>query len=249
MSTSTLPSTSVDPAEVERFDRLAAEWWDERGPMAPLHKLNPTRLGYIRERVADHFQRDPRDPKPLRGLAVLDVGCGAGVLAEPLARLGGQVTGIDPATDNLRVARDHARAGGLEIDYRQQTVEALAAQSARFDLVLVMEVVEHVADVPAFLAATGQVVAEGGALVLATLNRTPRSFALAIVGAEWLLRWLPRGTHDWSKFVKPSEAARGLRQGGLEVQHTIGMVYDPLHDRFRLSRDQAVNYMLFATRP
>lgn len=243
------PSTTIDPAEVKRFSRLAASWWDERGPMAPLHKLNPTRIGYIREQAARHFQRGAADPKPLRGLRILDVGCGAGILSEPLARLGGEVTGLDPSADNLAVARRHASASGLEIDYQARTVESLAKSGARFDLVLAMEVVEHVSDVAGFLAACGRLVADGGALVLATVNRTARAFALAIVGAEWVLGWLPPGTHDWSRFVRPSEAARGLRQGGLVVRHTTGVVYDPLRGRFRLSGDQAVNYMLFATRP
>jgi 2-polyprenyl-6-hydroxyphenyl methylase/3-demethylubiquinone-9 3-methyltransferase len=239
---------SADPAELERFDALAAEWWDEAGPMAVLHKLNPVRLGYIRDQAAGLFDRDPRQIRPLAGLELLDVGCGGGVLAEPLARQGASVTGIDLATANLEIARRHAARVGLEIDYRAIEVEALAAEGRQFDLVCVMEVVEHVPDQGRFLDATARLVRPGGGLIMATLNRTARSFALGIVAAEYILGWLPRGTHSWSRFLRPSEAARPLRAAGLTMRDLTGVVYDPLKDRFRLAADPAVNYMLFATR-
>jgi 2-polyprenyl-6-hydroxyphenyl methylase/3-demethylubiquinone-9 3-methyltransferase len=241
-------AASADPEELRRFAELAGRWWDETGPMAPLHKLNPTRLAYVRQQVCEHFSRAPDNPRPFAGLAVLDVGCGGGLLCEPLARLGAAVTGIDLAPANLAVAARHAEAAGLAITYREIAVEELAASGAAFDLVCVMEVVEHVPDMPAFLAACGRLVRPGGGLVLATLNRTFRSFALGIVAAEYVLGWLPRGTHRWSRFVRPSEAARALRRAGLSVADLTGVAYDPLRDRFRLSPDPAVNYMLFARR-
>lgn len=239
---------SADHGEIRRFDHLAAEWWDEAGPLAPLHKLNPTRLAYIRDHAAARFGRDPRAAYPLEGLTVLDVGCGGGLLAEPLARLGAEVTGIDLATRNLEVARRHAEAAGLRIAYRETAAEHLVENGERFDLVCALEVVEHVADQPAFLETCARLVGPGGGLVLATLNRTMKSFALGIVGAEYVLRWLPPGTHRWSRFLRPSEAARPLRRAGLRVADVTGVVYDPLRDRFRLSRDLDVNYMLYAVR-
>jgi 2-polyprenyl-6-hydroxyphenyl methylase / 3-demethylubiquinone-9 3-methyltransferase len=239
---------AADPDELRRFAELADRWWDEAGPMAPLHKLNPTRLAYIRQRVCERFGRDPTDQRPLAGLAALDVGCGGGLLCEPLARLGAAVTGIDLAPRNLAVAARHAESVGLAITYREIAAEQLAAEGRAFDLVCVMEVVEHVPDMPAFLEACGRLVSPGGGLVLATFNRTFRSFALGIVAAEYLLGWLPRGTHRWSRFVRPSEAARALRRAGLSVADLTGVSYDPLRDRFRLSPDPAVNYMLFAVR-
>ena len=242
------PAAGADPDELRRFAGLAGQWWDETGPLAPLHKLNPTRLGYIRHQVCQRFGRDPHAQRPLAGLDVLDVGCGGGLLCEPLAQLGARVTGIDPEPANLAVAAEHAAALGLEIDYRETPAEQLAAEGARFDLVCVMEVVEHVPDQAGFLAACGQLVRPGGGLVLATLNRTLRAFALGIVVAEYVLGWLPPGTHRWSRFVRPSEAARALRRSGLAVADLTGVVYDPLRDRFRLSADPAVNYMLFAVR-
>jgi 2-polyprenyl-6-hydroxyphenyl methylase / 3-demethylubiquinone-9 3-methyltransferase len=241
-------AASADPEELRRFAKLADRWWDETGPMAPLHKLNPTRLAYIRQQVCRRFSRAPDDPRPFEGLDVLDVGCGGGLLCEPLARLGAAVTGIDLAPANLAVAARHAELAGLAITYHEIAVEELAAGNAAFDLLCVMEVVEHVPDMPAFLAACGRLVRPGGGLVLATLNRTFRSFALGIVAAEYVLGWLPRGTHRWSRFVRPSEAARALRRAGLSVADLAGVSYDPLRDRFRLGPDPAVNYMLFAQR-
>jgi 2-polyprenyl-6-hydroxyphenyl methylase / 3-demethylubiquinone-9 3-methyltransferase len=241
-------ASGADARELERFARLAAHWWDETGPLAPLHKLNPIRLGYVRDRICGHLGRDPLAAQPLAGLAAVDVGCGGGLLCEPLARLGAAVTGIDLAAASIEAAADHARAAGLSIDYRLAAVEELVTERARFDLVCAMEVVEHVADPAGFLAACAALVRPGGGLVLATLNRTFRAFALGIVAAEYVLGWLPRGTHQWSRFVRPSEAARPLRRAGLRIDDLTGVVYDPLRDRFRLSRDTAVNYMLFATR-
>jgi 2-polyprenyl-6-hydroxyphenyl methylase/3-demethylubiquinone-9 3-methyltransferase len=246
------PPPSADPEEIRRFDALAGDWWDENGPMAPLHRLNPLRLGYIRDRLLAHQGRQARGRTPLDGLRILDIGCGGGLLSEPLARMGALVTGIDLAAANIDGARRHAAEAGLAIDYRVAAVENLLEGAERFDLVCAMEVVEHVPDQPTFLRSAASLVrpaAAGrasGALVLATLNRTLRSFALGIVAAEYILGWLPRGTHDWSRFVRPSEAARALRQGGLEVRDLTGVAYDPLRDRFRLSRDPAVHYMLFA---
>ncbi|MFT0891277.1 bifunctional 2-polyprenyl-6-hydroxyphenol methylase/3-demethylubiquinol 3-O-methyltransferase UbiG [Pseudochelatococcus sp. G4_1912] len=239
---------TVDPEEVARFDRLAETWWDPHGPMRPLHRFNPVRVEFIRDLAANHFARDIRSDAPLAGLNILDIGCGGGVLSEPLARLGASVTGLDPAEKNLAVARSHAQQQGLSIDYRSQMVEDVAAHGERFDIVLAMEVVEHVADVDAFVAATCAVVRPGGLLVMATLNRTAKSFALAIVGAEYILRWLPRGTHDWHKFVTPDELASAITRHGLAVTERRGVVYNPLRDQWRQSSDLAVNYMLAASR-
>jgi 2-polyprenyl-6-hydroxyphenyl methylase/3-demethylubiquinone-9 3-methyltransferase len=241
-------ASGADAAELERFADLAAHWWDEAGPLAPLHKLNPVRLGYVRDRICAHLGRDPLRAQPLAGLAALDVGCGGGLLCEPLARLGATVSGIDPAPASIDAAARHARAAGLAIDYRVATAPQLLAAGRQFDLVCAMEVVEHVADQDAFLQACAALVRPGGGLVLATLNRTFRAFALGIVAAEYVLGWLPRGTHSWSRFVRPSEAARALRRAGLRTLDLTGVVYDPLRDRFRLSPDPAVNYMLFAAR-
>jgi 2-polyprenyl-6-hydroxyphenyl methylase/3-demethylubiquinone-9 3-methyltransferase len=241
---------SVDTAEVARFAALAETWWDPKGKMAPIHKLNPARLGYIRDRLVQHFGRDAQGIRPFTALRLLDVGCGGGLLAEPMARLGADVVGIDAANTNIEVARAHAAESGLAIDYRHTTVEALAATGETFDVVLSMEVVEHVADVGAFLGACAAVLEPGGAMVLATLNRTPKAFALAIVGAEYLLRWLPRGTHDWRKFVKPSELGRHLRAHGLAIEDLTGLAYNPLNDKWTTApRDLDVNYMAFATKP
>ncbi len=244
----TASDASVDPDEIARFARLADRWWDPEGEFRPLHRLNPVRLTYIRDRLASHFGRDIRPRHPFAGLRLLDIGCGGGLISEPLARLGFAVTGIDAAAETIAAAQRHAGDLGLAIDYRHTTAEALAGTGVRFDAVLALEVVEHVADPPAFLATVGELVAPGGAAVLATINRTPKAYALAIVGAEYLLRWLPRGTHQWRRFLRPSELVRDLRRGGLAVADISGVSYAPLADRWELSRDLDVNYMLFATR-
>lgn len=236
---------SIDDAEIARFESVAAEWWDSEGKFRPLHRMNPTRVGYIRDALCRHFGRTAGDPRPLDGLSIADVGCGGGLLCEPMARLGARVTGVDAGEEAVSIARLHAAQVGLEIDYRQATAEALAAEGARFDAVLALEIVEHVADVDAFLAALAALMRPGGALIMSTLNRTPKSFGLAIVGAEYLLRWVPRGTHDWRKFVRPSELAGGLRRQGLEIDDVHGMVFNPLSGAWSLSdRDLEVNYLL-----
>jgi 2-polyprenyl-6-hydroxyphenyl methylase/3-demethylubiquinone-9 3-methyltransferase len=242
-------AASVDPGEVARFAALAEGWWDPKGKMGPIHKLNPARLCFIRARLVEHFERDAAAIRPFTGLRLLDVGCGGGLLAEPMRRLGADVVGIDAAETSIAVARLHAEESGLEIDYRHTTVEALAAAKERFDVVLNMEVVEHVADLGVFIEGCAAVLKPGGAMLVATLNRTPKSFALAIVGAEYLLRWLPRGTHDWRKFVKPSELGRQLRAHGLAIEDLTGLAYNPLNDKWATSRDLDVNYMAFASKP
>ncbi|TAJ87056.1 MAG: bifunctional 2-polyprenyl-6-hydroxyphenol methylase/3-demethylubiquinol 3-O-methyltransferase UbiG [Reyranella sp.] len=236
---------TVDPAEVERFSRIADEWWDPTGKFAPLHRLNPVRIGYIRDRVAAHWQRDALN-EPLKGLSLLDIGCGGGLLSEPMTRLGAAVTGVDASARNIATASVHAARQDLAIDYREGTAEALAESGAQFDVVLALEIVEHVADVDLFLRSCGRMVKPGGLLFLSTLNRTAKAWTLAIAGAEYVLGWLPRGTHDWKKFLKPSEVARGLRAGGVEPQEIVGVVYSPLSRKWSLNRnDLDVNYMLY----
>ncbi len=243
-------SSTVDPAEIERFSRIADEWWDPSGKFAPLHRLGPVRIGYVRDRAAAHWGRDALAGQPLQGLSVLDIGCGGGLLSEPMARLGAAVTGVDASARNIAVASLHASRQGLAIDYRQDTAEALARGDARFDVVLALEIVEHVADVDLFLNSCCRLVKPGGMLFLSTLNRTAKAWALAIAGAEYVLGWLPRGTHDWKKFLKPSEVVRGLSAGGLDTQEIVGVVYSPLTRAWRLDKaDLDVNYMLFAVAP
>jgi 2-polyprenyl-6-hydroxyphenyl methylase/3-demethylubiquinone-9 3-methyltransferase len=239
---------TVDAAEVERFARHAADWWNPRGPMAALHKFNPVRLAYIRDQASSRFERDTRKLDCLKGLRMLDIGCGGGILCEPLARLGAELVGADPAAENIAVARAHAEDSGVAVDYRATTAEELAAAGERFDVVLAMEVVEHVADMSLFVETCAGMVKPGGLLVAATLNRTLKSFALAIVGAEYVLRWLPRGTHQWDKFVKPQELESAIEDAGLRVTGERGVIYNPFADRWQLSSDMDVNYMLVAMR-
>jgi 2-polyprenyl-6-hydroxyphenyl methylase/3-demethylubiquinone-9 3-methyltransferase len=241
--------STVDADEVARFSALAATWWDPRGDMGMLHKFNPVRLSFIKEAVCRQFERDARRLDSLSGLRVLDIGCGGGILSEPLARLGASVMGADPAAANIEAARLHAAAGGLAIDYRVATAEALADASERFDIVLAMEVVEHVADVDLFVRRCAEMVKPGGLMIAATINRTLKSFALAIVGAEYVLRWLPRGTHRWDKFVTPDELEAAMRAAGLRAIDESGVIYNLLADRWQLSSDMDVNYMLTAEKP
>jgi 2-polyprenyl-6-hydroxyphenyl methylase/3-demethylubiquinone-9 3-methyltransferase len=241
--------TTVDPDEIERFSRIAEEWWDPAGKFAPLHRLNPVRIGYIRDRAAAHWRRDALSGSPLEGLDLLDIGCGGGLLSEPMARLGARVTGIDAAPRNIATAALHAEGQDLAIDYRATTAETLAEAGRQYDIVLALEIVEHVADVELFLRCCGALVKPGGLLFLSTLNRTAKAWALAIAGAEYVLRWLPRGTHDWRKFLKPSEVVRGLRNGGIDAQEIVGVVYSPLGRAWSLNKnDLDVNYMLYGTK-
>jgi 2-polyprenyl-6-hydroxyphenyl methylase / 3-demethylubiquinone-9 3-methyltransferase len=237
---------TIDQDEIARFSRHAGQWWDAGGPMAALHKFNPVRLAYIRDRAAAHFSRDASRLDSLAGLRILDIGCGGGILSEPLARLGAAMVGADPSGSNIAVAQQHAAQSGLKIDYRNTTAEALAAAGETFDIVLAMEVVEHVADVGLFVELAASMVKPAGLMFVATLNRTVKSFALAIVGAEYILRWLPRGTHQWDKFVTPNELEIAIEQSGFRVSHETGVVYNLLADRWQLSTDMDVNYMVAA---
>ena len=237
---------TIDEDEVARFSRLSGQWWDERGPMAALHKFNPVRLAYIRDRVAGHFGRDPTRLDSLSGLRMLDIGCGGGILSEPLARLGAIVVGADPSESNIAVAQHHAAQSGLKIDYRNSGAEVLAGAGEAFDVVLAMEVVEHVTDVGVFVDVAASMVKPGGLMFVATLNRTVKSFALAIVGAEYILRWLPRGTHRWDKFVTPNELEIAIEQSGLQIADETGVIYNLIADRWQLSADMDVNYMVVA---
>ena len=239
-------AAAVDEGEVARFSALAEQWWDQEGSFRPLHEINPVRVRYVRDALAARIARKGSDDSPLAGLDVLDVGCGGGLLAEPLARLGASVTGIDPSARNIAAAADHARAMGLRIDYRHAGVEELAAEDRRFDAVVALEVVEHVPDLTAFAGACVSVARPDAVLILATLNRTAKAFALAIVGAEYVLGWLPRGTHRWRRFVRPSELSRALERSGARLSALDGVSYDPLGGEWRLSRDLSVNYLATA---
>jgi len=242
-----MPSVTHDPGGIARFNALAADWWNPNGPMKPLHRLNPVRLGFVKEAFAGHFGRDPRAMRPFEGLNLLDIGCGAGLLSEPLARLGFAVTGIDLAEENIAVARTHAGAGGLSIDYRATPIEALPAEG-QFDAITLLEVVEHVPDVGGFVREAALRLRPGGMLIASTLNRTLKAYALAIVGAEYVLRWLPVGTHDWNQFVTPDELDRHFEAAGLIPEKRTGMVFNPLGNEWRLSGDCDVNYLASATK-
>lgn len=241
-------SVNVDAAELEKFRGLAEAWWDTAGPMRPLHLLNPCRVAWIRDRLCAHFRLPAEGRRPLAGLRLLDIGCGGGLLAEPLARMGAAVTGLDPAAENVATAAWHAGEVGLDIDYRAGTAEDLAAAGQRFQAVLALEVIEHTPDPDAFVDTAARLVAPGGLLVLSTLSRTWRSWLLGVVAAERLLRWLPAGTHDWQRFVRPSEMARRLRADGMRVTAMTGIAYDAAGNSFATVRDTSVNYMLAATR-
>ena len=235
---------TIDPAEVAKFEAMAAEWWDPHGKFKPLHMLNPCRLDYITTQIAAEFDRDLTQPQPFAGLRLLDIGCGGGLLSEPMARLGATVVGADAAERNIPVARVHAEQSGLSIDYRHTSAEALAEAGEQFDVILNMEVVEHVADPQAYLTACQTLLKPGGLMICSTLNRNAKSFAMAIVGAEYVMRWLPKGTHEWSKFITPDELYALIRTAGLDPVDRKGMVFNPVLWRWSLStRDLSVNYV------
>ena len=241
---------TVDPAEIAKFEAMAEEWWDPSGKFKPLHMLNPCRLGYITDQIAAQFGRDPKAPGAFKGLRILDIGCGGGLLCEPMARLGAEVVGADAAARNIPVAKIHAEKMGLEIDYRVTTAEALAAAGEQFDAILNMEVVEHVADPQGFLDACASMVKPGGIHVCSTINRNPKSYLFAIIGAEHVMRWLPKGTHEWDKFITPDELFTMLSRAGLDPVDRKGFVFNPLGWSWHISaRDLSVNYVTAAVRP
>jgi 2-polyprenyl-6-hydroxyphenyl methylase / 3-demethylubiquinone-9 3-methyltransferase len=248
--TLTLVNTSIDPSEVEKFSKIAAEWWDPKGKFRPLHKFNPVRLAFIRDRICENFGRKNTQRNALAGLRVLDVGCGGGLVSEPMARMGAEMTSIDASERNIKTALTHARESGLEIDYRHCTVEDLIAQEEPpFDVVLNLEVVEHVANVEQFLEDSASLVRPGGLMILATINKTVKALLTAKITAEYILRWLPPGTHDPRKFVAPETASAPMKRAGLEVDPAYGVSYNPLGDKWSIGSDASVNYMLVAKRP
>jgi 2-polyprenyl-6-hydroxyphenyl methylase/3-demethylubiquinone-9 3-methyltransferase len=238
---------TIDPREVEFYTRLADTWWDRDGPFWPLHKLNELRVGYIKEKLCQHFARSSAVERPLEGLRVLDVGCGGGILSESMAKLGASVTGIDVVDKNIQIASLHAAQQGIDVDYQAATASEVAASGSVFDIVLNMEVVEHVADVKLFMRDCMRLTANGGVMFVATINRTPLAWLFAIVGAEYVLRWLPRGTHRWSMFQKPADIAAHLRDGGLVVEDTVGVAVNPISRSLRITSSSSVNYMMFCT--
>ena len=241
--------TTIDQAEVDRFTAMAAEWWNPAGKFKPLHKFNPVRIRYIRDKAAAHFGRDANSHKPLEGLRVLDIGCGGGLLSEPMARMGATVIGADASERNIGIASTHAAQTGVTIDYRAVTAEQLAAEGEKFDIILNMEVVEHVADVDFFISTCASMVKPGGMMFVATINRTMKAMALAIIGAEHVLRWLPKGTHQYEKLVRPEELEKPLAASGMQIDERTGVFFNPLMNQWNLSRDMDVNYMMLATRP
>ncbi len=249
-ATPTGPSSTIDPGEVAKFEAMAAEWWDPAGKFKPLHMLQPCRLDYITAQIAADFDRDLAGPAPFAGLRLLDIGCGGGLLCEPMARLGAEVVGADAAARNIPVAEVHAAQSGLAIDYRHTTAEALAAEGEAFDVVLNMEVIEHVADPAAYLAACRALLRPGGLMITSTLNRNAKSFVMGIVGAEYVMRWLPRGTHEWRKFITPDELFALLREAGFDPVDRKGFVFNPLRWDFAISdRDLSMNYVTAARAP
>jgi len=239
-------SASVDPAEIAHFSAMAATWWDPNGPFKPLHQLNPTRISYGRDSLCRHFGRDPIGAAPLKGLRILDIGCGGGLLSEPMARLGATMVGADASEKNIKTAKTHADDMDIVIDYRNTTAEDLARAGEKFDAILNMEVIEHVADIASFLEACHLLLKEDGCMVMSTLNRTAKSWVMAIAGAEYILGWLPRGTHDWHRFLKPSELARALNHCQFDVLDLKGMVYSPFSGNWSLDEaDLSVNYLIF----
>jgi 2-polyprenyl-6-hydroxyphenyl methylase/3-demethylubiquinone-9 3-methyltransferase len=241
--------STIDQGEVDRFSALAREWWNPTGKFKPLHKFNPVRLQYIRDKVSAHYGRDPKSPKPLAGLRFLDIGCGGGLLSEPMARMGADVIGADASETNIEVARIHAAQSGVTVDYRAVPAESLAEGGETFDVILNMEVVEHVSDVDFFIKSCASMVRPGGLMFIATINRTLKARALAIFGAEYVLRWLPKGTHQYEKLVRPEELERPLTASGMHVVDRQGVFYSPFSDSWVLSRDMDVNYMVLASRP
>lgn len=241
--------STIDQSEVDRFSAMAAEWWDPTGKFRPLHKINPVRLAYIRDKAAENFGRDPKAHRPLEGLRILDIGCGGGLLSEPVAKMGATVLGADASERNIGIARTHAAQTSVAVDYRAVTAESLAAAGESFDIVLNMEVVEHVADVEFFISTCASMVRPGGMMLISTINRTFKAAALAIVGAEYLLRWLPRGTHQYEKLVRPEELEAPVTKSGMEVVERIGVFFNPLQNQWNLSPDIDVNYMMLTRRP
>lgn len=243
-------ASTIDTSEIAKFEAMAAEWWDPTGKFKPLHMLNPCRLDYITRQIAAEFARDLSVERPLAGLQLLDIGCGGGLLSEPMARLGATVIGVDAAAGNIPVAQAHAAQSGLEIDYRHMTAEALLEEDTRFDVILNMEVVEHVADPLTYLRACHDLLKPGGMMVCSTINRNAKSFATAIVGAEWVMRWLPKGTHDWAKFITPDELYDLLAEAGMTPVDRTGFVFNPLSWKWRLSKtDLSVNYVTTSLKP
>lgn len=243
-------TSSIDPADVERFSRIAAEWWDPNGKFAPLHRFNPVRLTFIREQALGRFKRDPQSRAPFEGLSLLDIGCGGGLLSEPMRRLGFSVTAVDASERNIATASTHAAEQGLEITFRAGTAEQLLAEGAGpFDVILNMEVIEHVADPGEFLRTCASLLAPGGLMIVATLNRTLKALALAKIGAEYVLRWLPAGTHDWNKFLKPEEVSGFLDGQPFDIEGPFGVVFNPLNGKWVRSSDVDINYMMVITKP
>lgn len=244
-----MSTTTINTDEVAKFTAMAEAWWDPAGKFKPLHRINPVRLAYIRDNAIRQFGLDGGNIRPLDGLRILDIGSGGGLLSEPLTRLGAHVVGIDPSERNVAIARLHAEQSALAIDYRVTTAEDVAATGETFDIVLSMEVIEHVDNVPLYMETCAKLVRPGGLLLTATINRTPRAYALAVVGAERVLKWLPKGTHDFRKFLTPDEVATLARRNGLKVRETVGVVFHPLADEWRQSRDTGINYMQLAEKP